>query len=112
VDALGGDATTVHGNPDGSGRPYDSRGERPGQAPDPTKPGAGQEVYTGLIRELLYDCHGRFEGFVLASCDSAWLFKGCEPSLEQLILRTCRERSKVTVLGSKGEVRRVIVHCC
>ncbi|MDQ5821217.1 MAG: galactose oxidase early set domain-containing protein [Actinomycetota bacterium] len=29
VDALGGDAAVVHGNPDGSGRPYDPRQDRP-----------------------------------------------------------------------------------
>lgn len=29
VDALGGDAAAVHGNPDGSGRPYEPRPERP-----------------------------------------------------------------------------------
>jgi hypothetical protein len=32
VDALGGDASAVHPNPDGSGRPYDPSGVQP--APD------------------------------------------------------------------------------
>ena len=112
VNALGGDAATVHGNPDGSGQPYDPRGERPGKEPGVDTPGTGRESHTGLVRDTLYDCHGRFEGFVLESCESARHFKGCEASLEQLVLRACRERSKVTVFGGGGEIRRVIVHCC
>jgi hypothetical protein len=107
VDALGGDATTVHGNPDGSGRPYDPQRERPDK-----EPGVGRDSCTGLVRDVLYDCHGRLEGFVLESCESARRFKGCEPSLEHLILRACRERSQVTVFGEGERVRKIIVHCC
>jgi hypothetical protein len=107
VNALGGDAATVHGNPDGSGRPYDPQRERPDKEID-----VGLASFTGLIRDVLYDCHGRFEGFVLEACESARRFKGCEPSLEQLILRACRERSQVTVFGEGGRVHKIIVHCC
>lgn len=115
VDALGGDATTVHGNPDGSGRPYDPRGDRPGTEPGGDggdKPGVGRGSYTGVVRDMHYDCHGRFVGFVLESCDSVRRFKACEAALEQLVLRACRDRSTVTVIGEGGAIRQIIVHCC
>jgi hypothetical protein len=65
-----------------------------------------------LVREILYDCHGRFEGFVLESCGSARRFEGCESSLEQLVLRACRERSKLTVSVEGSEIRQIVVRCC
>jgi hypothetical protein len=113
VNALGGDATAVHPNPYGSGRPYDPSEDRPEEIDTGgEKPGADRGSYTGLVREILYDCHGRFEGFVLESCGSARRFAGCEASLEQLVLRACRERSKVTVSGEGGEIRQIVVRCC
>ncbi len=109
VNALGGDESTIHGNPDGSGQPYDPHSEQPGTPPDRGRPG---ESYSGLVRDILYDCHGRFEGFVLESCESSRHFKVCEASLEQIVLRACRERSKVTVLSEKDRVRKIVIHCC
>ena len=110
VDALGGDSSAVHPNPDGSGRPYDPHQEELGQ--DKDKPDKGREEFTGLVRDIFYDCHGRFEGIELESCGSVRLYKGCEPKLEEVVIRACRERLKVTVLGEGDEIRRIIVHCC
>lgn len=116
VDALGGDSKTVHGNPDGSGRPYDPKG-RPsdddsgtpgGQTPD----SPGVAAFTGLVREMIYDCDGRFVGFELEACGVSRRFKGCEASLEELILRACRERLKLGVRAHAGSIRQITVHCC
>jgi Domain of unknown function (DUF1929) len=112
VDALGGDSKEVYPNPDGSGRPYNPQQEQPGNYPDTDQPGAGHESHTGLVREILYDCHGRFVGFVIESCGSVRRFNGCEPSVEQLILRACRERSKLTVFAKGHEIQQIVVNCC
>jgi hypothetical protein len=114
VDALGGDARAVNPNPDGSGRPYEPKapGEQP--FPDPgtaTEPGGGH-TFTGLVADVYYDCHGRFQGFRLESCGASRRFRGCEPSLEALVLRACRERSSVTVLGEGERIMSIKVHCC
>jgi hypothetical protein len=112
VDALGGDATTVHPNPNGSGQPYDPHGDRPTTDSGDEQPGTGLETFTGLVREIIYDCNGRFEGFVIESCETQRRFKACEPTLENLVFRACRERSKLTVFTGRGEVRRIVVNCC
>ena len=44
VDALGGDATTVHPNPNGSGQPYDPHGDRPTTDSGGEQPGTGLET--------------------------------------------------------------------
>ena len=105
VDELGGDAAAVHPNPDGSGRPYDPDEDQPGPRPGPTK-----ESFSGLVQDILYE--GDFTGFVMESCGSRRRFDGCDRSLEELVLRACNERSKMTVLGGKGEIRQIIIHCC
>ena len=112
VDALGGDARNTLPNPDGSGRPYDPRGGQAGETPTGDKPGAWRESFTGLVHEILYDCHGRFIGFGLESCETVRLFKGCEASLEQLVIRACRERLQITVFTVGHDIRRIAVHCC
>lgn len=114
LDALGGDATQVHPNPDGSGRPQDPDA-RPGEVEypygKPDRPGKG-ERFRGLVEDVLYDCHGRFRGFVLASCEARRVYEGCEGRLEMLVLRACRERSEMTVLSRGRRIRDVIAHCC
>jgi hypothetical protein len=112
VDALGGDSRSVHPNPDGSGRPYDPKA--PPQLPPPA-PGTGAEggdAFTGLVAEIYYDCHGHFTGFELEACGTSRRFRGCEPALQELLLRACRERFKVTVASDGGKLQRITVHCC
>ena len=87
---------------DGKGRP------RPD--PDPVTGAA-----TGKIRDLIYDCFGDFEGFVLESCDARSIFKSCDKSLEEVVRRACRERSTVTVRPNqrdRSKPLKIIVHCC
>lgn len=110
VDALGGDATSVHGNPDGSGRPYDPRKHDTGEQPDPSKP--GRERRSGVVCDSIYDCHGHFVGFTLEACGATWRYEACEPAIEQLILRACRERFKLTVVSNGRSITQLIVHCC
>jgi hypothetical protein len=87
--------------------------ERPGPVGPGGRPtGTGQR---GKIRELVYDCFGDFEGFVLETCDGRTFFRTCERGLEEVVRRVCRDRSSVTVhtqAGAAGKVARIVVHCC
>jgi hypothetical protein len=118
VDALGGDARSIHPNPDGTGRPYDPKaGERPTQPgtklePDTEKPRSPESTFSGLVHEIFYDCHGRFEGFMLESCNQKRAFRGCEPHLEQLVLRACKDRLQLTVVSKDDHTQRITVQCC
>jgi hypothetical protein len=89
-------------------------------APSPTGSGKGEPrpepgAITGKIRDLVYDCFGDFEGFVVESCDGRAFFKACERPLEEVVRRACRERSKVTVRTDpkdRSKPLKFIVHCC
>ena len=100
VRALGGDPDAVMPSPTGSGA-----------LETPLETGARR----GKIRELVYDCFGDFEGFVLESYDGRELYESCERSLEEVVRRACRERSTVTVRAHATERHKplkIIVHCC
>ena len=67
------------------------------------------------VRELVYDCDGAFDGFVLDDCVERRFVRGCERSLEEAVRRACRDRSKVTVYVRKDDperLLRLVVHCC
>ena len=84
--------------------PLPGGGERP----------TGDRRHTGRIKEMVYDCAGAFEGFVLDDCGHSAFFAGCEPGLEEVVRRACNDRSKVTVHMRDDErtMRRLVVHCC
>jgi hypothetical protein len=89
-------------------------------APSPTGSGKGeplpeQGATTGKVRDLVYDCFGDFEGFVLESGDGRSFFKSCERAIEEVVRRACRERSAVTVRThpqDRSKLFKIIVHCC
>ncbi len=104
VRALGGNPDDIAASPDGNGKAKPC----PDPCPDPG-------ISTGKIRDLLYDCFGDFEGFVLESCDGRAIFKSCERALEEVVRRACRERSTVTVRPNpkdRTKPLKIIVHCC
>lgn len=105
IRALGGNPDDVAPSPTGSGKPGRTD-------PDPV-PGGGSQ--TGKICELIYDCFGDFEGFVLEDCERKFVFKSCEKAMEEVVRRACRERLKVTVyFRRKGGTKpyKVVLHCC
>ena len=78
-------------------------------------PAAGQGGHSGKIAQMLYDCFGEFEGFVLDSCGAQHLYRCREPTLEALVRRTCAERLTVTVYVREDDRQRPIriaLHCC
>jgi len=82
-----------------------------------TVAGGGKEIisYTGKICEVIYDCFGDFEGFVLASCDAYHDFRSCEKGIGELVLRAYRERLVVSVYVESGgtmRIRNIVIGCC
>jgi hypothetical protein len=100
VRALGTDPDEIGPSPTGSGRPDEPEH-------------AGRE-HTGRVKELVYDCAGAFEGFVLDDCRRERFFVTCERSVEEVVRRACRNRDKITVYTEDDDSRllRIVVHCC
>lgn len=105
VRGLGGNPDSIAPSPTGSGRPA-------GEEPCPT---TGLESYTGKIDQILYDCFGDLEGFVVATCCGHKRFNACESAIEEVISKACKDRSKITILtegGRDDRVVQIIVRCC
>jgi Zn-dependent metalloprotease len=73
---------------------------RPGLCDVPEHPGMSCNPvgrHEGKVSEILYDCFGDFEGFILNECPGERCFKCKEKALEEVVLRAFRERFKVIV---------------
>jgi hypothetical protein len=79
----------------------------------PTGAGGEGRSYTGKITEVIFNCRGRMEGFVLRECcDREYRFTACDRDLEDIVLRACTGRFEVTIQSGKEEsqpVQRLIV---
>jgi hypothetical protein len=68
--------------------------------PLPDEDGDGRpdkRQWRGKVAEVLFDCHGEFEGFVLEVCCERRLVHSRERGVADLILRACRENLTVCV---------------
>jgi hypothetical protein len=65
----------------------------------PTKHGGDEgNSYTGKITEVIFNCRGRMEGFVLRECcDREHRFTACDRDLESIVLQACTGRYEVKV---------------
>jgi len=100
VDGFGGDSAAIAPSLTGHGQ---FKGQDNEQVPG----------FTGRVCEVLYDCRGELEGFVLKDCERRQVFRACEPAIGDLVLRACRERLTLTVvLGRTGAVAGIVVRCC
>jgi hypothetical protein len=83
----------------------------PASADDPGLPGGGQGkdvvCYTGKVSEVIFNCFGNFEGFVLESCDDCHRFRSSEAAIGELVLRACKERLSISVCVKKGREGRI-----
>jgi len=101
IAGLGGDPNAIP--PSLSGAPTTVIGEKETKS------------YTGKVCEVIYDCFGDFEGFVLESCCERHSFKSCEKGIAELVLRACRERMVVTIfVGAppRNRIREIVIRCC
>lgn len=60
-------------------------------------PGHVPQLLCGKVAELLYDCHGGFEGFVLEQCCERHRINSRERGVAELVLRACRENLTLCV---------------
>jgi len=82
----------------------------------PGKP-SEKACLTGKVHEVIYNCFGDFEGFVLnVCCGEQHIFKTCEKGIEEIVLRACRNRLTLTVCvvekNKKPEICGIIIKCC
>ena len=87
IDASGGNASSIppslNGWPVGTGR-----------GPHPV----GEKDCTGKVVEVIFDCFGDFEGFVIEGCcSSRHRFKSRERVVGELVLRACSLRWTISV---------------
>jgi hypothetical protein len=84
VDGLGGDSNAIPPSLLGAPLPQDD-GEGGGS-------GNGGSTVSGTVVEVLFDCAGRFEGFVLRDCCREHRIPTREKGIEEIVLRALRER--------------------
>jgi hypothetical protein len=98
VNGLGGDANNI---------PPSLNGFLPVQ-----KPTCQSEEFSGKICEVLFDCHGDFEGFVLDDCCQSHRFRSQKKAIGKLALWACREGLTVCVYADSGpnqKIRRLAI---
>jgi murein tripeptide amidase MpaA len=88
----------------------------PASADDPGLPGKEPDHHdrlTGKVCEVIFDCFGDLEGFVLESCAGRHHFRTRRSTLEKLLLRACRRHLTVTVVigDDPDDIAQIIVRC-
>lgn len=77
--------------------------------PPVLQPGCEGREFTGKVCEVLFDCYGDFEGFVLDDCcGTTSAFRSRASRIGDLALRACREELTVSVLASSRDNGRII----
>lgn len=100
IRGMGGDPDAIEPFGPDSSRPVV---RRPGRA------------FSGKLRELLYDCHGDFEGFVVEACHERRAFRSGDRGVERVVQNACDRGSTVTVHADRWDPsrpQRIVVHCC
>ncbi len=80
--------------------------------------GGGQDlvVFTGKVIEIIYDCFGHLEAFVLDDCGDLHTFKTREPEIGEIALRACREQLLLSVHVEgrhqhEHRIRKLVIKC-
>ena len=67
------------------------------------------EEFTGTVCEVLFDCRGDFEGFVLdPCCGPTRVFRSRARRIGELALRACRDDLTVSVFADRRESERIL----
>lgn len=106
----------VEASPAGVGLRRPTRPPEPGREPrEPGKPSllpSGRyRSWSGVVRTLVYDCFGHFEGFVLDCCPGERHFFTSDPGVHRVVRRAFREHTPVTVFAHPNEPRRPFKIC-
>ncbi|KEF41423.1 MAG: hypothetical protein ER33_11545 [Cyanobium sp. CACIAM 14] len=95
VSGLGGDPTTIAPSPQG--------------VPVRTQDACGELVeHIGRVEEILFDCHGRIEGFVTSGCCERHAYVTRDVGLTDLILRACRDHLDLVVFSPRQRPAHVV----
>ena len=100
IDGLGGNSVGILPSPDG--------------VPPKMRVHSVEHSTTGKVCEVLYDCFGDFEGFVLSDCHDSNTFKTRRRGIEEIVLRACREGLLLTVFTTDKHHRHIcklVIHC-
>jgi hypothetical protein len=104
IEGLGGDPNAIPPSPEGA----------------PATKDAGKKehaAFTGKVIEVVYNCFGDLEAFVLGDCCTPRVFRTRERAIGEIALRACRERMLVTVHVKKDErereecIQRLVIKC-
>jgi hypothetical protein len=87
IAGLGGDPNAILPSP--TGAPL-------GDGADKHQPTA----VSGTVIEVMFDCFGHFEGFVLADCCDRRSYRSRERAVGELVLRACKEGLVITVFAA------------
>jgi hypothetical protein len=91
VDASGGNAASVPASP--TGLPTGAK-----KCPYPLR----QKDFTGKVVEVVFDCFGDFEGFVMdCCCPGHYIFKSREKAIGELVLKACNLHWTITVCSDE-----------
>jgi murein tripeptide amidase MpaA len=95
VKALGGDPDLIEASADDPGtQDHDITGE----------------WYTGKIAEVIFDCFGDFEGFILRTCEERFYFRSAEKNVQELVMKACKERLLLSVCVTESDkIRKIVV---
>lgn len=93
VDGLGGNSLEILPSPNG--------------VPVRDRVKVYEKEYTGKVSEVIFDCFGDFEGFVLSDCCSTHAFKTRERGIEEVVLRACKEQLLLSVFVKGGHEHRI-----
>ncbi len=102
ITGLGGDPDAIPPSP--SGAPVTPHG------------GKHRVQHTGKVVEIVYDCYGHFEGFVLSECGELRTFWTREAGVERIALRACRAHLLLSVYveaghPNDGRIARLVIRC-
>ena len=97
VAGLGGDPNSIPPSPDGA----------------PVQVAPGLVTYTGKVIEVIYNCFGHLEGFVLEDCDDVHIFKTRECEIGEIALRACQHGMLLSVFVEEGKtkIRKLVLRC-
>jgi hypothetical protein len=93
VNGLGGDANAIVPSVTGIPAGLASR--------------CSEQEFTGKVCQVLFDCHGDFEGFALEDCCDTQVFRSRANRIGNLALRACREELTVCVLVDRSRDRKI-----
>ena len=79
----------------------------------PGRPAEDRECVTGKVVEVIFDCFGDFDGFVLETCEcKRHRFDTRERGIGELVLRACAEGLLISVCVNRkcdGKISKIIV---